>query len=176
MRTAFGKQTIQNLKNLKLNTEMENFLAGEVCGRNGCDGVISEHDIIGGCSCHINPPCSYCVTPKAYCPKCGWDAKEDNEIYNDAYKPSQEDLNKWAAEREHRDNVQKEFDRLYRGNDPVEKYDERHEFHTHFTMIKYGVYPPSMTKEDVRKRVDGSFGGRFERFCNGRFKFIAYTD
>jgi hypothetical protein len=30
--------------------------------------------------------------------------------------------------------------------------------------------------EDVRKEVDGTFGGRFEYFEDGKFKFIAYTD
>jgi hypothetical protein len=43
-------------------------------------------------------------------------------------------------------------------------------------MIKRGTYPPGMTQEEVRKQVDGSFGGRFTEFGNGRFEFIAYTD
>ena len=43
-------------------------------------------------------------------------------------------------------------------------------------MIKEGVYPEGMTKEQVREKVKGSFGGRFESFGNGKFKYIAYTD
>jgi hypothetical protein len=50
----------------------EGFTKGEICNRNGCDGII-EHERDGGCSCHINPPCSYCTDDGAYCPKCGWD-------------------------------------------------------------------------------------------------------
>lgn len=30
---------------------------GEICGRDGCDGVIKFDDSTpDGCSCHINPP------------------------------------------------------------------------------------------------------------------------
>ena len=43
-------------------------------------------------------------------------------------------------------------------------------------MIKEGVYPEGMTSQEVYKEVQGTFGGRFERFDSGRFKFIAYTD
>lgn len=48
--------------------------------------------------------------------------------------------------------------------------------HTNASMIKRGVYPEGMTQDEVRKQVDGSFGGRFEQFGNGTFEFIAYTD
>lgn len=48
--------------------------------------------------------------------------------------------------------------------------------HTHFSMIMEGVYPEGATQNDVFKIVQGSFGGRFEYFGNGKFKFIAYTD
>ena len=54
----------------------EGYEANDICGRNGCNGVLKQKDIEGGCSCHINPPCSYCETPKEYCPECGWDAQE----------------------------------------------------------------------------------------------------
>lgn len=43
-------------------------------------------------------------------------------------------------------------------------------------MIKEGVYPDGTTIQEVRKVVDGTFGGGFESFRNGKFKFIAYTD
>lgn len=25
---------------------------------------VPKHDILGGCSCHINPPCSFCIDLK----------------------------------------------------------------------------------------------------------------
>jgi hypothetical protein len=155
---------------------MEGYSKGEICNRDGCVGVIDEHDLDGGCSCHINPPCSYCETPKEYCPVCGWDAREEKDSYEKRYAPSEDQLKKWELEREERRKRDDEFYKRWRGELPIEKYEDRHEFHTHFTMIKFGVYPDSMTMDDVRLIVDGSFGGRFERFGNGRFKFIAYTD
>lgn len=43
-------------------------------------------------------------------------------------------------------------------------------------MIKEGVYPEHLTRQEVEKEVKGTFGGRFEHFGNGKFKYIAYTD
>jgi len=43
-------------------------------------------------------------------------------------------------------------------------------------MIKEGVYPLHMSMEEVRQEVRGTFGGRFEYFKDGKFKYIAYTD
>lgn len=56
---------------------MEGFEKGEICNRDDCKGIIQEKDLDGGCSCHINPPCGYCTTPKEYCPICDWDAEEN---------------------------------------------------------------------------------------------------
>ncbi|MGF6633565.1 hypothetical protein OKW30_001385 [Paraburkholderia sp. Clong3] len=56
------------------------------------------------------------------------------------------------------------------------KIDWHSKGHSSATMIKEGVYPPSATREDVENAVRGTFGGRFEHFGGGRFKYIAYTD
>jgi hypothetical protein len=56
------------------------------------------------------------------------------------------------------------------------KIDWRNLVHTHFTMIKEGVYPEGTTREEVEKLVRGTFGGRFEYFKDGKFKYIAHTD
>lgn len=48
---------------------------GDVCNRNGCQGVLEAREK-GGCSCHINPPCSSCTEAREYCPECGWDSNE----------------------------------------------------------------------------------------------------
>lgn len=53
---------------------------GQLClradgGFDPCLGII-EHirdlDRFGGCSCHISPPCGYCLSTMPECPKCGW--------------------------------------------------------------------------------------------------------
>jgi hypothetical protein len=69
----------------------------------------------------------------------------------------------------------KEINHSQRELDPT-KIDWRNKSHTSATMIKEGVYPPSATREEVEALVRGTFGGRFESFDNGRFRYIAYTD
>jgi hypothetical protein len=59
--------------------------------------------------------------------------------------------------------------------DPT-KIDYRNKMHSGSSMIKEGVYPPGTTEAEVRAVVDGTFGGHFEYFRDGKFKFIAYTD
>jgi hypothetical protein len=48
--------------------------------------------------------------------------------------------------------------------------------HSSASMIKEGVYPEGTTRSEVEELVRGTFGGRFEHFGNGKFKYIAYTD
>lgn len=47
-------------------------------------------------------------------------------------------------------------------------------------MIKEGVYPQSgddaADRAAVEAIVKGTFGGRFKRFGNGSFEYVAYTD
>jgi len=49
-------------------------------------------------------------------------------------------------------------------------------FLPYYSELKVGVYPEGTTKEEVEKLVRGPFGGRFERFGNGEFSYVAYTD
>lgn len=159
----------------------EGCLKGETCNRNNCKGIIQEHDSDGCCSCHINPPCSYCETSREYCPECDWDGYEEQQEsirknYDTFVNSGQAEFyrkenEKWAIS-------QKQFEDLYLSKELVEKIDYRSESHTNFSMIKYGVFPISMSISELRKEINGSFGGRFEQLDTktGRFKFIAYTD
>lgn len=56
--------------------------------------------------------------------------------------------------------------------------DYRIETHSNSSQKCIGVFPIGTSREEVRKRVDGTFGGRFEKFDDktGDFIFIAYTD
>ncbi len=142
--------------------ETEGMFKGEVCNRNGCDGILDEHEKEGGCSCHINPPCSYCVYDSTYCPKCDWSAEEER-METIANTPTYEYVPFKV----------KTFADLDRS-----KIDWIPESHTHFSMIKKGVFPIGTTIKNVEKEVSGTFGGRFEYFNaeKGEFKYIAYTD
>ena len=135
---------------------------GETCGRNGCTGIIRLFEV-ENCSCHINPPCGECTTPREYCPECDYQAKNDR-VVNDFVVNEIPGVAEWKFwEPRKLDNT---------------KIDYRTIPHTHFSMILEGVYPESMSPEDARKEIEkkGTFGGRFEQFGGGKFRFIAYTD
>lgn len=53
---------------------------GERCNRNGCHGRIELHRTSDCCSCHIHPPCSYCVNAIAYCNICGFEEDDTHDI------------------------------------------------------------------------------------------------
>ena len=133
---------------------------GEVCGRLICQGVIKCHPV-ENCSCHISPPCGACTAPRNFCPACGWE-ESDDEIVNDYVVNVDRQTGNyrtWAP----------------RPLDPT-KIDWHSKSHTHFSMIMEGVYPVGTEIEDVLKLVRGTFGGRFEYFRDGKFRYIAYTD
>ena len=137
---------------------MEGVLKGDICNREGCQGVIDEYEGDGSCSCHINPPCSYCVESREYCPLCGWVAAQSDS----KGEPSTTSNYNTVPYKE------RELDNT--------KIDWHSRGHTHFSMIKEGVYPEGTSRSDVSSVVKGTFGGRFVRFGNGKFKYIAYTD
>lgn len=141
---------------------------GAVCWRNGCQGVIAL-DPVEGCSCHISPPCSQCTEPREFCGVCGWHASEEDEhlngfvITHDKTKPKVGGypmIAKW--ERRPLDPRKIDYHLISTGSG--------------CTQIAEGVYPEGTTSEEVRAVVDGTFGGRFDSFGNGKFRFTRYTD
>lgn len=154
--------------------DAEGFLKGDVCNRNGCDGIIDEHEKDGSCSCHINPPCSYCEHDASYCPKCDWSAAEDQKA---SYTISDSEKAYWEKQRNAWEESRKSFYEKYKSGQGIEKLEIRSESHTHFTMKVIGVFPTgSETKSSLLERVKGTFGGRFTKFNNHSFEYIAYTD
>jgi hypothetical protein len=151
-------------------TEKRGEEEGEVCNRHftggiecshqkdRCTGIIALHEI-EGCSCHTSPPCSACTEPREYCPECGWEASQE-------YK-----MNGYSIQVEN--GLYKRWERT--PLDPT-KISYHIESHTNASQKCVGVYPEGTTAEEVRKRCNGTFGGRFEHFGNGKFSFIAYTD
>lgn len=133
---------------------------GEVCNRLGCAGVINAKPV-EGCSCHIRPPCNACTAPCNYCPICDWAEADDVSINDNIVN-----LNKSTGN--------------YRCWTPrpldTSKIDYYSKSHTNSSMIKEGVYPEGTTSAAIENLVRGTFGGRFESFGGGKFKYIAYTD
>lgn len=136
---------------------------GEVCNRGACKGIIEEYEKEGSCSCHIAPPCSYCTEDNNYCPECDWSGEEEQrKVFHESVKKV--NVNEISYRRKEVEDLDKS------------KIDWITKPHTHFSMIIEGVCPIGTEAKDVREKVNGTFGGRFEYFANGRFKFIAYTD
>ena len=129
---------------------------GDRCQQPKCDGKLAFPKP-ENCSCHINPPCLVCTSTVLTCQKCGWE--DDPPPHRDiAVAPG-------LSMREYKPR-------------PLDstKIDYRTKMHTHFSMIQEGVYPEGMPRSEVEAVVKGTFGGRFEYFGGGKFKYIAYTD
>ncbi len=136
---------------------------GCVCGREGCAGIL-EYTNSENCSCHISPPCSSCCSVRLRCPECDWERQDESEP--ETTQAEKDCWAKWAQEQQ----------RLHDAPLDNTKVSWRDKAHSSCSMIKEGVYPEGATLADVRKLVDGTFGGRFDHFGDGRFRFIAYTD
>ena len=161
-----------------MSTEEIGYCEGEQCNRNGCEGIIYEKYIEGSCSCHLSAPCGYCTEPRGQCTDCRWD---DAEEVNESYL---RDLEYWKnyhqrpeilEEKRLLEEQEKLFQKMYHGEIPVDKYSFRHRSHTHFSQIIYGVHP-DLDQSEIREKIKGTFGGRFTRFNNYSFEYIAYTD
>lgn len=48
--------------------------------------------------------------------------------------------------------------------------------HSNSSQKVTGTYVEGVTREEVEDLVKGSFGGRFEKFGDGKYVYIAYTD
>lgn len=136
------------------------YCEGDLCRRYGCCGVIEMHPS-ENCYCHLSPPCGSCTKPRNFCPNCGWEEIDDPLVIQEVttiYLGGP-----WGV------------DRTKRILDPT-KIDYRVERHSNSSQLCIGVYPPGATMKEVEAVVQGTFGGRFEQFSNGQFRYVAYTD
>lgn len=156
--------------------ESEGYEKGETCNRDGCGGTIDEHHTDSCCSCHSNPPCSHCTDSRGYCTECGWDGREDQVEAEKARTPTEEQKAYWSEQNKKREEMDSVFRQKMAGKIPVTEIDYRIKGHTHSSQICEGVYPEGTTKSDVESITKGSWGGRFEHFGRGTFRYIAYTD
>lgn len=122
------------------------YLDGEQCNRNGCKGVIAEHDSEGGCSCHTSPPCSYCVTSREYCTTCDWDAYEE-ELEEDSKKAKSTYIPPVYKQRTFEDLDKSKIDWIGSGG-------------WHSGMKVRGVYPKGTKREDILEKLG----------CNSKYK------
>ena len=159
-----------------MSEQYEGYEKGDVCGRDGCVGIIAEHDTELSCSCHIHPPCAKCTEPRQYCPECDWSAADEQD--NKPVKmPTDKEIEGYKRQAEEWDRRRTLFYARYNGKEPIETLEMRTESHTHFTQIVIGVFPKGTeTKSTLLPKIQGTFGGRWDRFTDTNFKYIAYTD
>ncbi|WP_024695382.1 hypothetical protein [Pseudomonas syringae] len=137
------------------------YCEGDTCNREGCEGVI-ELEPVKDCSCHIAAPCWPHENADMYCRDCGWRAADDPLCVREIASISMGGPLPYIQTKP-------------RVLDPT-KIDWVAKLHSSSSMIKEGVYPQNLSREEVEKEVLGTFGGRFEYFRDGKFKYIAYTD
>ncbi|MGO4561024.1 hypothetical protein [Rhizobiales bacterium 3FA27D7] len=138
------------------------YTEGEICNRSGCTGTIATHPA-ENCSCHINPPCSACTSPRNFCAACDWQEKDDPLVVEEVHTYHLA-INGgfWGETRK-------------RVLDPT-KIDWIVQSHSNSSQKCIGVYPEGTSRAEVDARVKGTFGGRFDTFGGGHFQYIAYTD
>lgn len=134
---------------------------GQQCNRDGCDGIIVMPES-ENCSCHVSPPCHSCTDRYPYCPECGWEDVPEPYVPSSALSHTP-DTSWWWKPRTLADLDATKIDYIIKS-------------HSSCSQIVEGVYPPGTTAAEIRAKVDGTFGGKFLHFDNGRFKFLAYTD
>lgn len=155
---------------------------GEICGRNGCQGTIVENPGEGGCSCHICPPCGYCVNMQYNCDTCDWNSEDEDKYYESLKKPEpvkqlDDKPDFWKMLTDERNQKFIDFNRNYRN--PLYKAKNIEwmvQSVGYASMVKFGMMPEGTPVNDIVKEVKGTFGGRFKRLTKDRFEYVAYTD
>lgn len=145
---------------------------GEVCGEDGCNGLLHQPEKVENCSCHINPPCSACVSNWPVCDECGRVAEAQPSTHTAPLTPEQEAL------------LWKPMLDEYRASMARRKIDEG-KFVTDLhcngssgsTMVWTGGYEGPVTPEDIKNHFgDGTFGHRGPSMGGGRFRYTLITD
>lgn len=108
------------------------YLDGEKCNRDGCEGII-YHSPEGSCSCHINPPCSYCTDDGAYCPECDWSNADDNREVRRKELENPKPVFVWDSEAAKRKRIEQNVGKVFE----VIKYFDDHAVATIGSNLNY---------------------------------------
>ena len=167
-----------------------------------CDDGLLEYPPPENCCCHISPPCSACTGRVLTCGACG---EEFPDKEPEPTKPSSALAHQYDYSYRFRqlpeallntaetdflyevdrynyffgiDGFQDNFGNLFfvtRKN--PNKVNWKSAPHSSCTMLKVGWAPPWISREEIRKEVNGTFGGRFLSLSSKNyFEFLAYTD
>jgi len=120
--------------------------------------VVYQEQEDGSCSCHTNPPCSYCTDKQLTCSRCG-------EVFEEALTTPPSTSTTWKPT---------PFEPKPCGDGMITKYD--YDSSSGSTMVFTGTFTGEVTNDDLLEFFGtGSWGYRFG-YCNGgRFKFTKVT-
>ena len=131
----------------------------EKCNRDGCVGIMQRVDTDGCCSCHINPPCSYCTDAEFICDTCEFLVEVEQLDYDT--KPQAP----------------------LKYKTPDEKYKELDKNKFNYITIagayyfmEYKGYCPDMTRDEVEEKFNTCFGRKWLYFGDNKFHLKVYTD
>lgn len=114
------------------------------------------------CSCHINPPCSYCTDLIEYCTDCGEEIEQECNITN-------------SYNKDHTRFFDRKFTPVKCGNGFITGY--QCDGRSGSTMVFEGTYIGDVTNTNLLEYFGtGTFGHRFGYCGGGNFKFTKITD
>jgi hypothetical protein len=140
-------------------------IEGEVCDRGGCLGKMVIVDSDGGCSCHISPPCAYCVDAEFECDTCETLA-EKPETTTKGY-----DRSPWLLTERKSDHER--FAEL--SGEKIEWIDIT-PANNYYFRVKRGKYPAGTTVGQIKDCFNLCFGYSYLNMYEGVFKIKYYTD
>lgn len=137
---------------------------GDTCG-NCMTGELKWRSIHydGYCSCHLHPPCSYCMEQELVCSTC--------ETIHIEYAPEKYE----TPAPNHIKFWEQPFVPIVIGDGRITGYD--YDGRSGSTMVFRGTYEGNLTNQDLLAYFgSGTFGYRFGFCLGGRFEFTKITD
>lgn len=139
-------------------------IEGDICNREGCNGVMSLQETDTQCSCHINPPCSHCVDATYSCNVCEFETEKPEIDEPSSNKPIPDIYRRLP------DSVL--FDRL-----PDNEFGYITIAGEYYWMEYKGKYPQGMPAKDIVAKFNTCFGYKWLKIPkDGTFHIKVYTD
>lgn len=136
----------------------------DVCGRDGCTGVMEKQDKDTSCSCHICPPCSHCVDATYECSLCGFETEPPPAVI---HKPTATPI----VNRDRKSNKER-YDAL-----SSEEFGYLTIQGKYYWMEYWGKFPAWMTVKQILENFNVCFGYKWIiPPSNGQFHLKVYTD
>ena len=139
---------------------------GDKCKIEGCVGIIEVKDRDVCCSCHINPPCSYCTDISYMCGECG---EEPEDAFKESIKEQKN--NGWAFE----NLIKSDSERFNELEGSKISWIDITPNDNYYFSVKRGKYPEGTTAKQILENFSLCFGYSYLNMGNGEFTIKYYT-